>query len=97
MEQVPCINILVGDDHKVIFQGVEAMLSRNGQLGRLDYAGSIDDIKCQLTEGNYDLLILDLNLAGVNSLNYVSDFRTLSSQLKIIIFSSINRGFKIPL
>ena len=90
MEQGPDINILVGDDHRVIFQGVEAMLSRGGRSEQPDYAESIEAIKRCLTEKHYDLLILDLNLAGTNSLEYVPNFKILAPKLKIIIFSSYN-------
>jgi len=90
VEQETSINILVGDDHHVIFQGVVAMLSHDDRPERLDYAESIDTIKSCLTETHYDLLILDLNLAGTNSLEYVPSFMALAPNLKIIIFSSYN-------
>ena len=90
MEQEPDINILVGDDHRVIFQGVEAMLSRGDRSERPDYAESIEVIRQCLTHKHYDLLILDLNLAGTNSLEHVPDFKALAPELKIIIFSSYN-------
>lgn len=90
MKQETGINILVGDDHHVIFQGVVAMLSHGDHSERLDYAESIDAIKSRLADTHYDLLILDLNLAGTNSLEYVPSFMALVPNLKIIIFSSYN-------
>jgi len=90
VKQESGINILVGDDHHVIYQGVVAMLSDDDHSKQLDYADSIDAIKGRLADTHYDLLILDLNLAGTNSLEYVPSFMTLAPDLKIIIFSSYN-------
>jgi DNA-binding NarL/FixJ family response regulator len=90
MELATDIDILVGDDHRVIYQGVEAMLARREGIKQLDYAGSIEDIKHCLVDRHYDLLILDLNIAGTNSLDHIEQFRALAKNLKIIIFSSYN-------
>jgi len=90
VNQVSGINILVGDDHHVIFQGVVAMLSHGDHSEQPDYADSIDAITSRLADTHYDLLILDLNLAGTNSLEYVPSFMDLAPDLKIIIFSSYN-------
>jgi len=90
VNQVSGINILVGDDHHVIFQGVVAMLSHDDHSEQPDYADSIDAITSRLADTHYDLLILDLNLAGTNSLEYVPSFMDLAPDLKIIIFSSYN-------
>ncbi len=90
MEPAIGIDILVGDDHHIIYQGIEAMLSRSNGIGRLDHSSSADSIQQCLLNTHYDLLILDLNLAGTNSLDHVEHFRTIDKNLKIIIFSSYN-------
>ncbi|ARN75513.1 response regulator [Oceanicoccus sagamiensis] len=84
------VNVLVGDDHQVIFQGIETMLNNHSIINDLDYAASIDEISSRLSENKYDLLLLDLNINGINSLDHVEAFRGIIEDLKIIIFSSYN-------
>ncbi len=84
------VNVLVGDDHQVIFQGIETMLHNHKVIKTLDYAATIEEITSRLSESSYDLLVLDLNINGINSLDHIEAFRDIISDLKIIIFSSYN-------
>lgn len=82
------LKILVGDDHKVIFDGVQAMLKGTVEASNLQYAASIEEINQALDCEYFDLLVLDLNINGCNSLDYMSDFTQLSPETHILIFTS---------
>ena len=82
------LRILVGDDHKVIFDGIQSMLENTISVTELQYAASIEQIGGALSREYFDLLVLDLNINGTNSLDHMSDFLELSPQTKILVFTS---------
>lgn len=82
------LRILVGDDHKVIFDGIQSMLENTIPVAELQYAASIEQIREALSRERFDLLVLDLNINGINSLEHISDFLELSAQTKILVFTS---------
>jgi|GEM_PF-1459908 len=84
------ISILVGDDHQIIFSGLSDLLGELTSISRFDYASSIPEIRDKLSNSSYTLLLLDLNINGINSLDYVGQFKSLCPNLKVIIFSSYN-------
>tara|TARA_B110000014_G_C19768301_1_gene399866 strand:- start:80 stop:361 length:282 start_codon:yes stop_codon:yes gene_type:complete len=86
MSSASVVNILVGDDHQVIFQGIETMLHNHEIINELDYAGSIEEITTRLNSSDYDLLVLDLNINGINSLDHVEAFRHIAHDLKLLSF-----------
>lgn len=85
---VTSINMLVCDDHKVIFQGVQAMLFDYPNLEALEYADSLPSLINRLKTKRFSLLILDLNISGINSLEHISEIRAQQPNIKIVIFSS---------
>jgi DNA-binding NarL/FixJ family response regulator len=90
------LRILVGDDHKVIFDGIQSMLENTISVDELQYAASIAQIREALSRDRFDLLVLDLNINGINSLEHISDFLALSAQTKILVFTSYgNKKFII--
>ena len=82
------LRILVGDDHKVIFDGIQSMLENTISVTELQYAASIEQIKEALCREYFDLLVLDLNINGINSLDQMSEFLRISAQTKILVFTS---------
>jgi len=82
------INVLVVDDHEIIYDGIESMLSGQEFIQSLDYCPSIKRLKIFLSKKKYDVIVLDINLAGENALESVQEIRHLNSAAKIIILTS---------
>lgn len=90
------LRILVGDDHRVIFDGIQSMLENTISVANLQYAASIEQIREALTNECFELLVLDLNINGGNSLDHIGEFLQLSAQTKILVFTSYgNKKFII--
>lgn len=82
------MDMLVVDDHKIIFDGIKSMLEENGFINSLDYCASLAQLKSRLGQYKYDILVLDLNLSGENALNAIKEIRFIKPKIKIIILTS---------
>jgi DNA-binding NarL/FixJ family response regulator len=80
--------ILICDDHPLIVDGIRAMLGKATTYFKVDFVSDLDALHAHLTDTSPDLLILDINMAGVNSLDHVSIVKRRSPATKIIMFSS---------
>lgn len=82
------IDLLVVDDHEIIFDGIRSMLADQQFVNSLDYCASISALKSSLIKKKYHLLVLDLNIDGENSLNSIEEIKFLNPNIKIIVLTS---------
>ena len=67
------MNILIADDHGLFREGIRLLLEQLGDLV-ISEAKNRQEIHEQLSQGNtIDLLLLDLNMPGINSFEGVKD------------------------
>jgi len=81
-------NILLVDDHLVVRKGVEMILKSNIQNATIYGAENYDDAKEILKTVKIDLILLDININGVENIKIMKEIKEIQSQLKILIFSS---------
>jgi len=84
------LNILIVDDYPIIINGLENTLNSFFGEVLIDKANSRDRAIRQLSDGNYDLIFLDINLNGVNMLNHLDEIITLKRKAKVIVFTAYN-------
>jgi len=82
------IDVIVVDDHKIIFDGIKSMLDESAFIHSLDYCASLAQLKSILSQNRYNVLVLDLNLSGENALNAINEIKFLNPNIKIIILTS---------
>jgi DNA-binding NarL/FixJ family response regulator len=80
-------NVLIVDDHEVVRDGVKSILGEHGSSIRFGEAGTAPDALRLLTERSWDLVILDLSLAGRNGLELLKQFKQIDSELPVLILS----------
>ena len=81
-------NILLVDDHLVVRKGVEIILS-NSIPGATIY--NVENYDEAIEWGNvvkFDLVILDVNINGVENIKIMNKIKSIQKELKILIFSS---------
>lgn len=82
------VRIVVADDHPVVLDGIRLMLdSLDGYL-LVGVATSLKEIISVCVTAFPDVLILDLNIDGKNSLDLVPELVHRHPDLKIIVFSA---------
>lgn len=87
---MPPIRILVCDDHPMVRQGVETMLSIFDDLTLVQSATSISEGVQQVIEQRPDVVLLDWYLGDADGLSNIPRMISADPQVKIIVLTSFN-------
>lgn len=79
--------IIIADDHEIVFEGVGALISKHFPQSKLTCVTNLVDLKNVLRSDTFDLLILDINIPGGNSLQFIEKLKNSDKRLPILIFS----------
>ncbi|GAB4034916.1 response regulator [Spirosoma gilvum] len=82
------VRIVVADDHPVVLDGIRLMLSSIDGYELVGVATSLKEIVSVCSHTQPDVLILDLNVEGKNSLELVPELYDRNPTVKIIVFSA---------
>ena len=80
--------IVIADDHQVVIDGVLNMLEEEQHLVVAKTIISTENLLPILHLSKPDVLILDVNMGGVNTFEIVPEIKKIFSELKIIAFTS---------
>ena len=81
--------ILLADDHSIIRSALRIILENNIAGVMVEETGDGDSVieRLQLKENEYDLLVLDINMPGINTVDLVGKILELNEDARILIFS----------
>lgn len=79
--------ILVADDHTIVRLGVTHIITTLALPTAIHEAETFDQVITMLDKQPYDLLILDINIPGGNSLQMIDAVKLRQPKIKILIFS----------
>ncbi|SFD74535.1 two component transcriptional regulator, LuxR family [Chitinophaga sp. CF118] len=82
------INILVADDHSIVRYGLRKIVSALSTPSIVSTVETFDDVITIIGEKTFDLLILDINLPGGNSIQMLDAVRFRQPNIMILIFSA---------
>jgi DNA-binding NarL/FixJ family response regulator len=85
-------NILLADDHAIIRNGLEFLITTLVHSITFFHASNKKEMFQELNRNSIDLLILDLNFEEGNSLIWLQEIKTNFSGVKIIIFTSFDEA-----
>jgi DNA-binding NtrC family response regulator len=80
-------HILIVDDEADVREALEALLTSSGF--NVSFAGDADSGLKAMTEGLYDLVLLDIKLPGRSGLAVLQEFRRVNQQLPIIALTAL--------
>ncbi|MFL9838589.1 response regulator transcription factor [Flavobacterium sp. ST-75] len=84
------MNILIADDHSVVRQGVALILREAFKTIEIYHADSFQEVVVKLKKQSVNLLLLDINLPGGNSVGMISRVKDLQPATKILMFSAFD-------
>ncbi|MUV02323.1 response regulator [Flavobacterium rakeshii] len=84
------MNILIADDHSVVRQGVALILREAFKTIEIYHADSFQEVVVKLRKQSVNLLLLDINLPGGNSVGMISRVKDLQPATKILMFSAFD-------
>jgi two-component system, NarL family, invasion response regulator UvrY len=80
-------NILIVDDHEVVRDGVKNILCEQASPTSFGEASTAPEALHLVREQNWDLVILDLSLAGRNGLELLKQLKQIHPELPVLILS----------
>jgi two-component system invasion response regulator UvrY len=80
-------NVLIVDDHEVLRDGVKNILGEQAIPISFGEASTAPEALRLMNEQNWDLVILDLSLAGRNGLELLKQLKQIDSELPVLILS----------
>jgi two-component system, NarL family, invasion response regulator UvrY len=81
------IRILLADDHNIVREGLNKVISSNSDMEVIGEASNDKEILSRVSKDQYDVIILDISMPGRNGLDIVSDLKKNYPNLAILIFS----------
>ena len=80
-------NVLIVDDHEVVRDGVKNILGEQASPTSFGEASTAPEALRLVREQNWDLVILDLSLAGRNGLELLKQLKQIHPELPVLILS----------
>ena len=86
------INFLLADDHSLIRQGVEFLIEEIGFEGDIFHASTLQKVLEAVGMRQIEIVVIDAIFPDGNSLNIISDIRSLKPDIKILVFSGVDES-----
>jgi len=84
--------ILIIDDHYVVRAGTALILHSNIKDLEIDQASSYLEALGRVKEKEYDLLLLDIDMPDTANKKMVSELKSITNDVKIIMYTSYTEG-----
>jgi two-component system invasion response regulator UvrY len=81
------IRILVADDHKMFRKGLKKVLEYNQDMVVADEASNGHEVLEKVSKNDYDILLLDIAMPGMNGLETLKQLKSQKAKLRIIVVS----------
>ncbi|MEI7812473.1 MAG: response regulator transcription factor [Ignavibacteria bacterium] len=81
------IKILIGDDHSVVRQGLKQILSENKELYECAEAENGQQVLDMLFDAEWDVIILDISMPGLNGLDVLKSIRRIKPKLPVLVLT----------
>ena len=79
--------ILLVDDHPVVRQGIKQVLSGAFNPALVGEAASAEEGICEVRDSEWDVMVLDISLPGMNGLDLLRDLRRRCPELPVLVLS----------
>lgn len=84
------INIAIADDHPLLLEGLRNILSKEDDLLVVGCYPTAEVLQTALKTERIDILLLDINLSDINSLELIRPLRSAHPNMHIIVLSVHN-------
>ena len=86
------IHIVIADQHSLMRSGIRRLLSDELSLSVVAEAGRIEQVLATLRIGKVDVLLMDVNLPGMDSVEATRRLLRMDEELKIVVLGAYVRG-----
>lgn len=90
------IKVCLADNHPVVHFGIKAYLKDNPEISIVGQAENYNDLEEILSKKTVDVMVVDLDLEGLSSINLVKSLVKEYPATKIVIFSNLSEQIYAP-
>ncbi|MGN7864072.1 response regulator [Chryseobacterium sp. 22458] len=84
------IKVAITDDHPLLLEGLKNILGNSNTIDVVDCFKNVSEMNIGLKKQAVDILLLDINLADVNSIELIKPLKKKYSSLQVIMLSVHN-------
>ena len=81
------LNILIADDHPIVRRGLKQILAETPQMAVVDEASNGMEVLSKVRQRDYDVVLLDISMPGMNGLDTLKELMTQRPDLPVLILS----------
>lgn len=81
------MNILIGDDHLLVREGVEQIIRSLPEVELIDGVTDGNELLSKVTNSKYDLVIMDISIPGVSGLDVLQKMRHDKNRTNVLLYS----------
>lgn len=81
------MNILIGDDHLQVREGVEQIVRTLPDIDLIDGATDGHELLSKVSVSKYDLIIMDISIPGVSGLDVLQKMRKNKNKTNVLLYS----------
>lgn len=82
------LRVLISDDHPLIREGLKRVLLDGGIAGRVGEAADEQETMDAVRSGDWDIVILDINLGSRNGIEVLKDIKAERRRLPVLMLST---------
>lgn len=81
------IRVLIADDHAIVREGLKQIVAESSDMIVADEAGDGKEALKKALEGDFDVVVLDITMPGINGLDALKQIRSQKPKLPILVLS----------
>lgn len=90
------IKICLADNHPIVHYGIKSYFKDNSEISIVGHAEDFNTLEDILNKKSVDIVILDLDLEGLSSINLVKSMVKDYPSTKIVIFTNLSEQMYAP-
>jgi len=90
------IKVCLADNHPIVHYGIKAYFKDNPEISIVGQAENYNDLEEILTKKSVDIIIVDLDLEGLSSINIVKNLVKEYPSSKIVVFTNLSEQIYAP-
>jgi two-component system invasion response regulator UvrY len=81
------IRIFIADDHAIVREGLKQIVTETSDMVVADEASTGHEVLAKVFKSNYDVLVLDITMPGINGLDVLKQVKSQNPRIPILVLS----------
>lgn len=81
------LRVMIADDHSIVREGLKQLLEFEGDFLVVGQAANGHEVIEKIDELNPDVLLLDINMPGMNGLQTIKELKKRGNEIKIVVLT----------